>query len=115
MPLPHCGKKYCQQIITRPLDTILVLVTDLFEGGDRAGMLKRATELNASGVQLIVLLALNDDGAPGYDHSNAQFLSNLGIPVFACSPDKFPDMMAAAISKQDIGQWAAKEDLVLKK
>ena len=106
---------YCQQIITRPLDTILVLVTDLFEGGDRSGMLKRATELSASGVQLIVLLALNDDGAPGYDHSNAQFFSNLGIPVFACSPDKFPDMMAAAISKQDISQWAAKEDLVLKK
>jgi Mg-chelatase subunit ChlD len=106
---------YCQQIITRPLDTILVLVTDLFEGGDQAGMLKRATELNASGVQLIVLLALNDDGAPGYDHSNAQFFSNLGIPVFACSPDKFPDLMAAAISKQDVGQWAAKEDLILKK
>ena len=106
---------YCQQIITRPLDTILVLVTDLFEGGDKAGMLKRATELNAAGVQMIVLLALNDDGAPGYDHANAQFFSDLGIPVFACSPDKFPDLMAAAISKMDISQWAAREELVIKK
>ena len=106
---------YCQQMITRPLDSILVLVTDLFEGGDKSGMLKRATELHASGVQLIVLLALNDDGAPGYDHGNAQYFSDLGIPVFACSPDKFPDLMAAAISKQDVGQWAAKEELVLKK
>lgn len=111
----HLALTYCQQIISRPLDTILVLVTDLFEGGDRAGMLKRATELHASGVQLIVLLALNDDGAPGYDHQNAQFFSDLGIPVFACSPDKFPDLMAAAISKMDIGQWAAREELVLKK
>ena len=106
---------YCQQIITRPNDTVLVLITDLYEGGDPKGMRKRAAELAAAGVQLIVLLALNDDGAPGYDHNNAQFLSNLGIPVFACTPDKFPDLMAAALSKQDVGIWAAKEDLVLKK
>lgn len=106
---------YCQQIITRPTDTVLVLITDLYEGGDVAGMRKRATELAAAGVQVVVLLALNDDGAPGYDHGNAQFLSNLGIPVFACTPDKFPDLMAAALSKQDVGLWAAKEDLVLKK
>ncbi len=106
---------YCQQIITRPPDTVLVLITDLYEGGDVAGMRKRATELTAAGVQVIVLLALNDDGAPAYDHGNAQFLSNLGIPVFACTPDLFPELMAAALSKQDIGAWAAKEDLVLKK
>jgi len=106
---------YCKQIITRPLDTVLVLITDLFEGGDNSGMRKKATELVAAGVQVIVLLALNDDGAPAYDHGNAQFLSNLGIPVFACTPDKFPDLMAAALSKQDVALWAAKEDLVLKK
>jgi hypothetical protein len=94
---------------------VLVLITDLYEGGDQEGMRKRATELVAAGVQFIVLLALNDDGAPMYDHGNAQFFSNLGIPVFACSPDKFPDLMAAALSKQDITLWAAKEDLALKK
>jgi hypothetical protein len=106
---------YCQQIITRPTDTVLVLITDLYEGGDVAGMRKRATELAAAGVQVVVLLALNDEGAPSYDHENANFLATLGIPVFACTPDKFPDLMAAALSKQDIGMWAAKEDLVLKK
>ncbi|WP_276479367.1 VWA domain-containing protein [Paraflavitalea pollutisoli] len=106
---------YCKQIITKPLDTVLVLITDLYEGGNENDMRKRATELVAAGVQVVVLLALNDDGAPSYDHGNAQFLSNLGIPVFACTPDKFPDLMAAALSKQDVGMWAAKEDLVLKK
>lgn len=106
---------YCQQIITKPLDTVLVLITDLYEGGDEAIMRKRAIELTTAGVQIIVLLALNDDGAPMYDHGNAQFFSNLGIPVFACTPDKFPDLMAAALSKQDITLWAAKEDLALKK
>jgi len=106
---------YCKQIITRPLDTVLVLITDLYEGGNQVEMRKRATELAAAGVQVVVLLALNDEGAPSYDHANAQFFSNLGIPVFACTPDKFPDLMAAALSKQDISLWTAKEELVLKK
>lgn len=106
---------YCQKIITKPLDTVLVLITDLYEGGSAEGMRKRAVALTSAGVQVIVLLALSDDGAPSYDHGNAQYLSNLGIPVFACTPDKFPDLMAAALSKQDVAIWAAKEDLVLKK
>jgi hypothetical protein len=106
---------YCKQIITKPNDTVLVLITDLYEGGDVDKMRKRAVELVTAGVQVVVLLALNDEGAPFYDHNNAQFLSDLGIPVFACTPDKFPDLMAAALSKQDIGLWAAKEDMVLKK
>jgi uncharacterized protein with von Willebrand factor type A (vWA) domain len=106
---------YCQQIVTKPLDTVLVLITDLYEGGNQDDMRKKAAALVQSGVQIVVLLALNDDGAPSYDHSNAQFLSNLGIPVFACTPDKFPDLMAAALSKQDLGIWAAMHDISLKK
>jgi len=98
---------YCQQQITRPADTVLILITDLYEGGNPANMRKRAAELVSAGVQLIVLLALNDEGAPSYDHENAQFLADLGVPVFACTPDKFPDMMAAALGKQDMQQWAS--------
>lgn len=111
----HAALSYCSQIITRPLDTVLVLITDLYEGGDEKGMRKKAADLIAAGVQVIVLLALNDDGAPSYHHGHAQFFSDLGAPVFACTPHKFPDLMAAALSKQDISVWAAKEDLVLKK
>lgn len=111
----HSALTYCQQIITRPLDTVLVLITDLYEGGNVDGMRKKTVELTNAGVQTVVLLALNDDGAPSYDYNNAQFFSNLGIPVFACTPDKFPGLMATALSKQDINQWAAKEDIVLKK
>lgn len=96
---------YCQGVITRPQDTVLVLVTDLYEGGDARGMRKKFVSLVNSGVQLIVLPALNDDGAPSYDKSHAEFLANIGVPTFACTPDKFPDLMAAALSKQDIGMW----------
>ena len=96
---------YCQGVITRPQDTVLVLVTDLYEGGDPREMRKKFVSLVNSGVQLIVLPALNDDGAPSYDKSHAEFLANIGVPTFACTPDKFPDLMAAALSKQDIGMW----------
>lgn len=106
---------YCQQVIARPNDTILVLITDLYEGGNVNEMRKRMASIVASGVQLIVLLALNDEGAPYYDHANAEFLAAIGVPVFACTPDKFPDLMAAAINKQDIGLWASQNELAQKK
>lgn len=98
---------YCQGIVTRPQDTVLVLVTDLYEGGDPREMRKRFASFVDSGVQLIVLPALNDDGAPSYDKNHAEFLASIGVPTFACTPDKFPDLMAAALSKQDIGMWVS--------
>jgi len=103
---------YCQQEITRPAQTILVLITDLYEGGNQQEMLRRAAELVASGVQIICLLTLSDKGTPSFDQSNAATLASLGIPSFACTPDLFPDLMAAAIQKQDVGLWAAKHDIV---
>jgi Mg-chelatase subunit ChlD len=104
---------YCQQVITRPTQTILVLITDLYEGGDAQGMLRRAAELTASGAQVICLLALSDTGAPSYDANHAAALARLGIPCFACTPDLFPDLMAAAIQRRDLAHWAAQNDIAL--
>ena len=103
---------YCQSTIRQPQETILVLISDLYEGGNNQSLLKRMTSLVASGVQVITLLALNDEGAPFFDHHNATAFSALGIPSFACTPDQFPELMAAAISRTDIEQWAAKQDIV---
>jgi len=104
---------YCQSTVTRPADTVLVLVSDLVEGGSRDEMLHRAGALVAAGVQVVALLALSDDGAPAYDHDNAAALAALGIPAFACSPDLFPELMAAAIERRDVGTWAASRDIPL--
>ena len=98
---------YCQGVITRPQETVMVMGTDLYEGGDSREMRKKFVSLVNSGVQLIVLPALNDDGAPSYDKGHAEFLASIGVPTFACTPDKFPDLMAAALSKQDIGMWVS--------
>ena len=102
---------YCESHVRRPTETILVLISDLYEGGNREEMLKRAASLAASGVRMVALLALSDDGAPAFDHANAAAFASFGIPAFACTPDLFPDLMAAALTRQDIAQWAAAHDI----
>ncbi|MDQ5808206.1 MAG: VWA domain-containing protein, partial [Actinomycetota bacterium] len=106
---------YCETLVTRPRDTILVLVTDLYEGGDAQSMLRRAASLVRAGVNLIVLLALSDDGAPGYDHDMARTVAGLGAPVFACTPELFGELMAAAIERQDLAQWAASHEIAVER
>ena len=103
---------YCQGLVTRPQETILVLISDLYEGGNKEGMLQKTAALVAAGVQVIVLLALSDKGAPSFDRTLAAVLLALGVPSFACTPDLFPDLMAAAINGRDIKQWAATHDIV---
>ena len=100
---------YCQGLMRRPAETVFVLITDLFEGGARENLLKRAAAIAASGARVVCLLALSDAGKPSYDHANAEALTALGIPCFACTPDRFPDLMAAALSKRDMAQWHAEQ------
>jgi Mg-chelatase subunit ChlD len=104
---------YCEQKIEHPAKTHLVLITDLFEGGDAKSMLARVAALKQSGVNVIVLLALSDDGHPGYNAEHAEQIAAMGCPVFACTPDQFPDLMAAALTHQDIQHWAAAKGIAL--
>jgi len=60
-----------------------------------------------------VLLALSDSGHPGYDANQAQQIAGMGCPVFACTPDQFAPLMAAALTGQDLHQWAAGQDIAL--
>jgi len=102
---------YCQELIREPRNTIFVLISDLYEGGVEEKLLARAQELVAAGVQFIALLALSDEGRPAYDKALAAKLAALGVPSFACTPDAFPGLMAAAIRRDDINQWAAAQGI----
>lgn len=105
---------YCQQLVTRPTQTIFVLISDLIEGGVAEQLLRRTAEMIGSGVSMVCLLALSDNGAPCYDEELAAKMSALGAPAFACTPDLFPDLMATAIRKQDIARWAARHEVVVR-
>jgi Mg-chelatase subunit ChlD len=104
---------YCEGRIERPAKTHLVLISDLYEGGNAAQMLARAAAMKQSGVNLIVLLALSDQGKPAYDSNHAGLIAAMDCPVFACTPDQFPDLMATALTRQDIAAWAAAQDIAL--
>jgi Mg-chelatase subunit ChlD len=103
---------YCRQHITRPAQTIFILISDLYEGGVADNLLRQTAELVSSGVTMICLLALSDQGSPCYDEKLASQMTSLGAPSFACTPDLFPSLIAAAIRKDDIAAWAARNEIV---
>lgn len=104
---------YCEDRIERPSKAHLILITDLYEGGDANALIDRLARLQAIGVNVIVLLALTDTGRPAYDPALSGKVAALGVPVFACTPDQFPDLMATALRRDDIAAWAADQDIKL--
>ena len=103
---------YCQSLVSRPDDTVLVLISDLYEGSPGGDFVARLGALARSGVRCVALLALSDEGAPAFDHAAAGSLAALGIPAFACTPDAFPEMIAAAIERRDLTRWAGDHGFV---
>jgi Mg-chelatase subunit ChlD len=106
---------YCRTLIRRPTETILILISDLYEGGVREKLLQQAAEIVASGTQFVTLLALSDEGRPSYDGSLAAELAELGVPSFACTPDAFPELMATVLNRASIADWAARNSIKLAK
>ena len=102
---------YCESKIERPAKTHLILITDLYEGGNATSLKGRIANLIRQDVNVITLLALSDDGRPAYDAQLAEDFAALGSPVFACTPDQFPDLMATALKREDVLSWAAEQDI----
>jgi Mg-chelatase subunit ChlD len=104
---------YCEALIERPSKAHMVLISDMYEGGNADALVDRLARLTLTGVNIIVLLALTDTGRPSYDPKLAAQVAALGIPVFACTPDQFPELMATALRREDIHGWAADRDIKL--
>lgn len=97
--------EYCRRTITRPSAAVLLLISDLYDS-DPKRMLEHIARIQADGIQVVVLLTLSDDGLPFYNHDVAASLGDMGVPAFGCTPDAFPDLIAAAIQGEDLGRWA---------
>lgn len=93
---------YCEQFITDPRKTLFILITDLYEGGNQAQLVRRMAEMVGSGVRCICLLALSDSGVPTFDEGLAKKLAALGIPCFGCTPQKLPELMEGALRGADL-------------
>jgi hypothetical protein len=88
---------YCSGFIENPQKTMFILISDLYEGGVEAGLLRKLEDMKESGVRCMVLLALSDGGRPSYDEKLAKKIAGLGIPSFACSPDRLPELVEGAL------------------
>ena len=93
---------YCQDLITEPEKTTMFIITDLYEGGNRAQLLRRLEELKASGVNVVILLAISDSGKPCFDSGLAEKTSSQEIPCFACPPEKLPELLEATLRHQSL-------------
>ena len=93
---------YCEQFISEPAETLFILITDLYEGGNESQLVRRMKEMVASGVRVLCLLALSDSGIPSYDGGLARKLSKLGIPCFGCTPNHMPALIEGALRGQDL-------------
>lgn len=97
--------QYCRRFVENPKKTLFFLISDLMEGGNRAGMLRNLEELKASGTTVVCLLAIADGGKPYYDAQMAQRIAAAGIPCFACSPQKLPVLLERALKGQDLAAF----------
>ncbi|WP_054024727.1 VWA domain-containing protein [Bacillus sp. FJAT-28004] len=102
--------QYCEQFISDPKKTLFILISDLYEGGNQASLIRRMENMRQSGVSVICLLALSDSGTPSYDVALAKRLSTFGIPCFGCTPDRLPELIAGALQGRDLQELAGAID-----
>lgn len=93
---------YCERFVENPSKTLFFLITDLYEGGNRASLLRRLGELKDAGVTVVCLLAIADGGKPYYDTQMAERVASLKIPCFACNPQMLPVLLERAFKGQDL-------------
>ena len=101
----HKALHACESLCLRPQDTHLILISDLYENGSSDLFLNAAHHLIQKGVNLLTLLALNNEGTPSYHRSNAQYLAKRGSPTFTATPDQFPLICSLALNRIPLSQW----------
>lgn len=90
--------QYCNGLMENPHKTIVILVTDLYEGGSYGTMYARAKDIVESGARLIILPALGIDAEPIYDRGAAEKMAALGAKVAAVTPGGLAKWIAQIIS-----------------
>lgn len=90
--------QYCETLIENPHKTMVILVTDLYEGYGYGNMYATAKSIIESGAKLIVLTALDMEATPIYDKNAAQKMASLGAEVGAMTPGGLSEWIAKIIS-----------------
>ena len=85
---------YGQTLIRSPRKAVIVLITDFFEGGSPARLVREVAKLCAEGTTVLGLAALDQEATPTYDRAMAQRLVNVGAQVGAMTPGELAAWLA---------------------
>ena len=90
--------EYGKKLITSPQKTIVVLVSDLCEGGNYNSMYKACADIVEAGSRLFVLPALDYSSVPVYDKRAARVIAGLGAEVAAITPEELAEWIGKIIT-----------------
>ncbi len=85
---------YANELVENPRRTIVVLITDFFEGAPEQRLLAAARKLIESGVTCLGLAALDENANPTYDRELASRLVSMGWHVAAMTPGELANWVA---------------------
>jgi Mg-chelatase subunit ChlD len=89
--------QYASGLIGMPSRSIVVLITDFFEGRDEKDLVDQVRVLADAGVRMIGLGALGYDARPEYNKSTAGKCRKVGMDILVCTPERLADAMAEII------------------
>lgn len=78
--------QYAETLVENPARTLVVLITDLFEGGDADALVRSVKRQTSQGVKFVTLAALDDQATPTYDRELGARLVKVGASVGAMTP-----------------------------
>ena len=85
---------YCETLIDNPHRTLVVLISDLYEGGGYHNLYSISRSIIESGARLIALTALDMTATPNYDRHAAAQLAQMGAFVGAMTPEQLAEHVA---------------------
>jgi Mg-chelatase subunit ChlD len=88
---------YGLTLVENPRRTIVILITDFYEGAPIDRLLSVTQQLVESGVHLLGLAALDEQANPNYDRDLAQQMVNLGAQVGAMTPGELAAWVAEKV------------------
>ncbi|MBD8528015.1 VWA domain-containing protein [Pseudomarimonas arenosa] len=88
---------YAATLVREPARSIVVLITDFYEGGDAASLVRNVAELCEAGVRCVGLGALGYDARPQYDKAMAKRCRKVGMDILLCTPERLAEAMAEII------------------
>ncbi|BBM85373.1 DUF5682 family protein [Candidatus Uabimicrobium amorphum] len=93
------GLNYARNLIEKPAQTIVVLISDFAEGGAVSHLLHEVDALKNTGCHLLGLAAIDNSGQPCYETAIAEQVVSAGMPVAALTPLELSRWIAKKVSK----------------